>query len=294
MNKDFYQILGVSKNASAEEIKKAYRRLALEYHPDRNKTKEASAKFKEISKAYEVLSDQQKRQTYDQFGASAFEGGGQGPFGGSPFGGGQGGQYGPFTYTYSGNGNAADFDFGGFNDPFEIFRQFFGGDSPFGGQRQRRPAYSLTLDFLEAVHGTEKIVNIEGKSQKIKIPAGVDDGSRIRFGTYDVVIDVKPDKRFQRQGYDIISDQEISFPQASLGDTIEVETVDGKVKLKIPSGTQPGTIIRLAQKGVKHLRGSSKGNHYVRIKVSVPKNLSSKQKNLLKEFDEESRKKGWF
>src|SRR5690242_8849639 len=127
--RDYYQVLGITKSASADEIKKAYRKLALQYHPDRNKTKEADAKFKEVTKAYEVLSDPQKRQTYDQYGAAAFEqggfGGGQGPFGG--FGGQQSGQYGPFTYTYTGNGNGPDFDFGGFSDPFEIFEQFFGG-----------------------------------------------------------------------------------------------------------------------------------------------------------------------
>ncbi|MCL4354969.1 J domain-containing protein [Patescibacteria group bacterium] len=293
MNQDFYKLLGVSKNASQDEIKKAYRKLALQYHPDRNKTKEAAIKFKEIGKAYEILSDPQKRQTYDQFGSAAFENGGprQGPFGqGGPFG--AGGQYGPFTYTYSTNGG--DFDFGGFSDPFEIFRQFFGGDSPFG-QQQRKPAYSLAIDFMEAVQGTEKTVNISGKTQKIKIPAGVDDGSRIRFGEYDVILSVRPDKRFKREGFDVISDEEISFSQASLGDTIKVQTVDGEVKLKIPAGTQPGTIIRLAQKGIKHIRGSGKGNHYIRIKITVPKNLTGRQKDLLKQFEEEShKKKGWF
>jgi len=296
MEKDFYKLLGVSKTATQDEIKKAYRKLALQYHPDRNKTKEAGVKFKEIGRAYEVLSDPQKRQTFDQFGAAAFEGGNQqGPFGGgNPFGGAQGGQYGPFTYSYSSGGNSGDFDFGGGADPFDIFRQFFGGDSPFG-QRQRRPAYSLTIEFMEAIKGVEKTVNISGKSQKIKIPAGVDEGSRIRFGDYDVIISVKPDKRFQRQGYDIVSEQEISFSQAALGDTITVETVEEKVNLKIPSGTQPGTVIRLAQKGVKQVRGSGKGDHYIKIKIVIPKNLTSRQKELLKELDKESsKKKSWF
>src|ERR1035437_3105485 len=150
-NKDYYQILGVSKSASADEIKKAYRKLALQFHPDKNKTKEADAKFKEVTKAYEVLSDSQKKQTYDQFGTAAFEQGGPGA--GGPFGGGfgqQGGQYGPFTYTYTADsGNA---DFGGFSDPFDIFEQFFGGASPFG-RRQHREVYSLKIDFMEAVKG---------------------------------------------------------------------------------------------------------------------------------------------
>lgn len=289
MDHDFYQTLGVSKTASADDIKRAYRKLALQHHPDRNKSPESIAKFKEITKAYEVLSDPQKRATYDQFGAAAFEQGGPGPFGGNPFGGAQGGQYGPFTYSYSSNGET-----GGFSDPFEIFEQFFGGASPFG-QRQRRNVYSITIDFMEAVKGTAKKVTIEGKSQTIKIPAGVDDGSRIRFDTYDIVVRVRPDKRFQREGADIVTNKEISFTKASLGDVITVETVEGNVQVRIPAGTQPDTVIRLKGKGMPHLRGSGRGDHYLRIKVQIPKSLSGKQKELLQQFDaESSTKKTWF
>lgn len=296
-SKDYYTILGVTKSASAEEIKKAYRKLALQHHPDRNKgNKESETKFKEVTKAYEVLSDPQKKQTYDQFGEAAFEQGGMGQ-GGNPFAGGfggqQGGQYGPFTYTYSSGGPGGGFDFGGFSDPFDIFEQFFGGASPFG-RTQRRPTYSLTLSFTEAAKGTEKKVNLEGKTQTIKIPAGVDEGSRIRFGEVDVVIEVIPDKKLKRQGYDIISEQEISFPQATLGDEIEVETLSGKVKIKIPSGTQPETLIRLKGKGVGMLRGTGHGDHYIKIKVTIPKNLTGKQKELLKEFDGGKKKSSWF
>jgi molecular chaperone DnaJ len=158
-DKDYYQVLGVNKSASEAEIKKAYRKLALQYHPDRNKgNKESEAKFKEVTKAYEVLSDPQKKQAYDQYGHAAFEqGAGQGPFGaGGPFGGQGGGQYGPFTYTYTSNGGqGGGFDFGGFSDPFEIFEQFFGGGNPFGRQ-QRRPIYSLRIDFMDAVKGITK------------------------------------------------------------------------------------------------------------------------------------------
>lgn len=297
MNKDFYEVLGLSKSASADEIKKAYRKLALEYHPDRNKSKDAGEKFKEVTKAYEVLSDPQKRQTYDQFGAAAFEQGS--PFGGTqgPFGGAQG-QYGPFSYTYYSNGGQGgpniDFDFGGFSDPFEIFEQFFGGGNPFGQGRQRRPTYSLTIDFMDAVSGATKEVTIGKKTQTIKIPPGVDNGSRIRFGEYDVIVEVQPHPKFQREGYDIISDQEISFSQAALGVQIEVETIHGPVKLKIPSGTQPGTVIRLAQRGVPYVQSSNKGNHYVRIKIVVPKNLTSQQKKILEELEGTKSKKGWF
>lgn len=293
-SKDYYEILGVSKSATAEEIKKAYRKLALQYHPDRNKEKAATEKFKEVTKAYEVLSDTAKRQQYDQFGAGAFEG--NNPFGGAggPFGGAAGGQYGPFSYTYS-TGGPQGFDFGGgFSDPFEIFEQFFGGGNPFN-RAQRRPVYAVTIDFMEALNGVQKEVTIEGKKQKIKIPAGVDDGMRVRFDTYDVLVQVKGSDKFQREGLDIVTNQEISFAQATLGTQIEVETVGEKVKLRIPAGTQPETVFRLAGRGVKNPRGSGKGDHYVRIKVTVPKNVSSKQKELLEAFDKESsKKKGWF
>lgn len=302
--KDYYEILGVSKSATAEEVKKAYRKLALAYHPDRNRSKDAVEKFKEVTHAYEVLSDQQKRQAYDQYGHAAFDpSAGSGPFGGAqgPSGGFGGqtqtGRYGPFTYTYttaSDAGGPSEFDFGGFSDPFEIFEQFFGGGSPFGSAARRRPTYSLTSDFLEAVHGATKKVMIEGKAQTIKIPAGVDDGSRIRFDNYDVVIDVRPHSQFRREGYDIVSEKEISFAQATLGDVVDVETVDGEVKLRIPPGTQPGAVIRLRGKGVPHLRGSGRGDHYVRIRIVVPKHLTRRQKELLEEFEEEGHKKGWF
>jgi molecular chaperone DnaJ len=295
--KDYYETLGIGKTATADEIKKAYRKLAMKYHPDVNKTKEGEAKFKEVTKAFEVLSNEEKRKQYDQFGHQAFEqGAGQGPFGGGaggPFGGfgGQGGQYGPFTYSYSGGG--AQGDFGGFSDPFEIFEQFFGGGF---GQSQRRPAYSISISFDEAIHGTEKTVTIDGKSQKLKIPAGVDSGNRIRFDTYDVVVDVQQSNKFQRQGYDIVADRELSFAQVAIGGEIEVETVDGKIKIRVPAGTQPNTLIRLSGKGVKHVRGSGKGDHYVRIKINIPKKLSNKQKELLEEFEKESSKSGksWF
>lgn len=290
---DYYQILGVTKSATQDEIKKSYRKLALQYHPDRNKTKEGEEKFKEITKAYEVLSDPQKRQTYDQFGASAFEGGAGGA--GGPFGGfgGQSGRYGPFSYTYSTGGDGQGFDFGGFSDPFEIFEQFFGGASPFGS-RARRPVYSLSLSFKEAVTGVEKEVNIDGKKQKIKIPAGVDKGTRMRFGEFDLVFDVANDPKFQREGSDVITVEEITFPQAVLGDTIEVETVEEKVSIKVPPGTQPETLIRLRGKGMQRLQSTNKGDHYVRIKVVIPKTVTKKQKELLEQFEKENGKKGWF
>jgi len=301
--KDYYKILGVSRNASLDEIKKAYRKLALAYHPDRNKSKEAHEKFKEINQAYEVLSDPSKREAYDQYGSAAFS---QGFPGGGPFGGFTGetrrGRYGPFTYTYTTSGedfsakggSGFGWDFGGFSDPFEIFEQFFGGGSPFA-QRARRPVYSVTIDFMEAMKGTTKRITVDGKTQIIKIPKGVDNGSRIRFGDYDIVIEVEPDIRFQREGANIISEVEISFVKAALGGTVNIETIDGPVKLRIPSGTQPDTIIRLKNKGAPILQSSARGDHYVKIKVIIPKNLTGHQKDLLKQFEEEGKnKRGWF
>ncbi len=299
-SRDYYDILGVSKTASVDEIKKAYRKLALEYHPDRNKSKEAEEKFKEINKAYEVLGSEQKRQQYDQLGHTAFEGaGGQGPFGGAqggPFGGfgQQGGRYGPFTYTYSTNGGGADFDFGGFSDPFDIFEQFFGGASPFG-RAARRTAYQIRLSFSDAVHGVEKEVTISGKKQRIKIPAGVDSGSRIRFGEYDIVVEVTLDPLFHREGSDIVVEKDIAFVDAALGGETNIPTIDGEVKIKIPAGTQPNTLVRLSGKGVPHVRGSGRGDQYVKLKVTVPKNLTRRQRELLEEFSEEGKKgRGWF
>jgi DnaJ-class molecular chaperone len=291
MAQDYYQSLGVSKSASADEIKKSYRKLALQYHPDRNKTKEGEEKFKEVTKAYEVLSDPQKRQTYDQVGHQAFEQGGGSPFGGAqggPFGGNQGG----FRYTYSTGGQ--DFDFGGFSDPFDIFEQFFGGASPFG-RAQRRPVYSITIPFMDAVKGVEKEVTIEGKKQKIKIPKGVDTGSRIRFDTYDIVVSVMAHDKFHREGENIVTEENLMFSQAALGTQLTVQTVQGNVTVRIPPGTQPETLIRLSGKGMPHIRGNGHGDHYLRIKIHVPKNLTKRQKELLEEFDSDTKnKKGWF
>lgn len=282
--RDYYDILGVSKNASKEEIKKAYRKLALEHHPDRNKSSDATEKFKEINEAYEVLSDPKKKQTYDQFGHAAFgPGTGPGGFGGFP--GGQTRTYkqGPFTYTYTtygGGGPGVRFDFGGFSDPFEIFEQFFGGGRPFG-QGRRIPRYGLTLSFMEAVQGCEKEVVIRGEKRNIKVPAGVDDGSRIRFGDFYITIDVRPDKTFQRDGADVFVNHQIPLKMAILGGTTEVPTIDGEVKLKIRSGTQPGTMVRLRGRGIKKLRGYGRGDQYVRLRVKVPQRLTRKQKELI-------------
>lgn len=297
MSKDFYETLGVSKTSSADELKRAYRKLALSYHPDKNKSKEAEEKFKEINQAYEVLSDPQKRSIYDQVGHEGFEkgAGGGGPFGGArggPFGGTQGGQQGPFTYSYSTGGGGAqgfNFDFGGGSDPFEIFEQFFG-----GGFARRKPRYSIAIEFMEAVSGTEKKVSIDGRTEIIKIQSGVDNGSIIQFPNYEIVVNVRANNKFHREGNDILTEKIIPIYQAILGATVDVETVHGNVKLKIPAGTQPDTLIRIKSKGVPRVRGGGNGDHFVRIKIQIPTKISSRQKELLEEFEEESKKRHWF
>lgn len=285
--RDFYEVLGVAKGASADELKKAYRKLALEWHPDRNKSPEATTKFKEINEAYEVLSDRDKRAAYDQFGHAAFQNGGA-P-GGNPFGGSY--RQGPFTYTYyGGNPGQNPFDGFDFSDPFDIFEQFFGGGFQ-RGARPRRQVYQITIDFQEAVKGATKEIHLpkgaagEGSTVKtIRIPPGVDTGSRIRFDEFEIVLEVRPDPLFRREGDDLIVDQEISYADAALGTILDVPTIDGSVKIRVQPGTQPGTMIRLKGKGVPHVRSGGHGDQYVRIQLQVPTKLSRRQKELLEEF----------
>ena len=340
--KDYYELLGVNRNASEDEIKKAYRKLALQHHPDRNPgDKQAEEKFKEVSEAYSVLSDGQKRSQYDQFGHAAF------------------GDGGPF---------AGGFDFsGGFEDIFgDIFGEFFGGG---GGKRRGRGEdlrYNLTLKFEEAVAGTEKKIKIprhgpcetcrgtgaktgtapqtcptcRGRGQvsfqqgffsvsrtcnqcrgqgtiikdpcvncggvgrvrmmhtlSVKIPAGVDTGSRLKLraegesgptggvpGDLYVVIQVESHPIFLRDNLDIICDVPISFVQAALGAEIDVPTLEGKVKMKIPAGTQSGKVFRMKGRGIKDVQGLHQGDQHVRVIVETPTRLTVKQKDLLKDF----------
>lgn len=292
--RDYYDILGVSKTASDTEVKSAYRKLARDYHPDINKSPDAAEKFKEVSEAYQVLSDPGKRKTYDQFGHDAFsQGAGGAGFGGSPFGGGF------RTYTYSSGGPNVEFDFGGFADPFDLFEQIFGMGGFGGGFAQRRPTYQLELEFNEAISGMTKEVEVPDRQGKrrplvIKVPAGVDSGTRMRYGDIDIVFRVKSHPEFTRQGTDIYSEVDLGIPQVVLGDVVEINTIYGKIKVKIPPGTEPGSLIRIKGKGAPHIRSSSKGDHFARVKLKIPKRLSTEEKRLYEQLASFTEGRSWF
>lgn len=289
IKRDYYDILGVSKNATSDELKRAYRKQALEWHPDRNKSKEAEQKFKEVNEAYEVLSDSQKKAAYDQFGHDAFTRGGApsgaGGFGGFPGGGTRTGRYGPFTYTYTTyGGQGAGGPFGDFTDPFEIFEQFFGGGF---ARRAQKPHYRLEISFIEAAKGVEKEVTIEGKKRKIKVPAGADDGTHIAFADFDITVGVLPHTTFRRDGADVFVEVAIPLTMALLGGEIKAPTVDGDVRLKIRPGTQSGIMIRLRERGIPRLHGRGKGDEYVRVTVEIPERLTRHQKELIEKLEDE-------
>ncbi|MBU0576489.1 DnaJ domain-containing protein [Patescibacteria group bacterium] len=282
--RDYYEILGLDKNASGSEIKAAYRKMALKHHPDKNKASDAEEKFKEINEAYQVLSDEKKKKAYDQFGHAAFDpasGMGSNPFSGAS-------RQGPFTWSYStssGAGGQNPFSNVDFGDPFEIFESFFGGGfSRQGSGFRPRARYSLRIDFMEAANGVEKQVEVDGRKHKIRVPAGANDGTRIRFDDFDISIEVKPHEKFKRDGYDVFIDQDISFATAALGGNIQVPTLSGQLKLKIRSGTQSHTLVRLRGEGVSHLRGRGRGDLYVRLIVKVPEGLSKEEKRIIEQL----------
>ncbi|MFA7301370.1 MAG: DnaJ C-terminal domain-containing protein [Candidatus Shapirobacteria bacterium] len=285
MKPDFYETLGLVKGASAADIKSAYRKKAMEFHPDRNKAPDAEEKFKEINGAYEVLSNPQKKSAYDQFGHAAFDPSSAGSnFGGHT----HTQQNGPFNFTWQSNqgGGGDDFDFGGFSNPFDIFEQFFGnGAGGMGQQRSRQvPTYKIQISFLDAARGCKKEVTLDGQRRNVTIPAGVDDGQRIKFGDFILYIDVLPDKIFTREGNNLFVNQDMSLVQAILGDELSVPTLDEPLKIRIKAGTQPGTLIRLRGHGIPDVQGYGKGDLYIRLNLTIPTKITAHQKELIKEL----------
>lgn len=290
MNKrDYYEVLGVDKSANADEIKRAFRKKAVELHPDRGGDEE---QFKELNEAYEVLKDGQKKAAYDQFGHAA----GAHQAGGGQYGAGAQGFDG-FDFSQFTGGQAG---FSGFED---LFGAFFNG----ARNRPRDVEIAMTIDFREAIFGTTKDItlrvadNQKGERRqenvKVKIPAGIDDGQSIRLsghgevsangakGDLYVHVRVRPDKEFERQGTHIVSRVKVDMVDAALGTTAEVTTLDGKVKVKVPAGTQHGKVLKLSGKGVPLVNnGSRRGDHLIEILIEVPHKLSTKQKKLLEEY----------
>jgi len=311
--KDYYKTLGVEKSSSQEEIKKAYRKLALKYHPDHNKEdKSAEAKFKEVSEAYAVLSDPEKRKQYDMFGAEGFQN------------------------KFSQEDIFRGFDFGSIFNEFgfkssgrsqDIFSQIFGGmggrgnyrystgGSPFGSHAQgfQRPGqeikgqdliYELPLTLEEISETTSKIIayQLEGRQEKVsvKVPAGIPSGHKLRLkgkgqaspyngppGDLYVQIKVLDHPVFKREGNDLYFKQPLKFSEAALGTEIEITTIDKKqMKLKIPPGTQSNAKFRMKGCGLPHIKGNGKGDAYAEITISVPKKLNKEQKSTLKSLSE--------
>ncbi len=290
--RDYYEVLGVQKGASDDEIKKAFRKLAIKYHPDKNPgDKAAEEKFKEVNEAYSVLSDKTKRSRYDQFGHAGVGGDG----GGNPFGGGFGGDGQAFNFNFGG---------GGFED---IINAMFGGGGFRATRRGRDYRTSITVDFEEAIFGVTKTISVEGDQIKLKIPAGIYDGQSIRLagkggeapssdgqrGDLYVEVRVRAHKHLTREGELILSDVTIQMTEAVLGTEIDVETVDGKITMKIPAGTQPGTSFKLSGHGAPRLGSDQRGPHIVTVNVEIPRNLNKKQKELIEEFAK-AKKRGLF
>lgn len=292
--KDYYQSLGVSRTASADEIRKEYRKLAMKYHPDRNPNdKQAEDKFKEINEAYQVLSDPEKRARYDQLG-SAYHNYQRG--GGTP----GGFNWDQWQTRGSGSSGSGQVNFddlfgaggGGFSD---FFSAIFGGMGGAGGQpntgRRVPQTYeqALSITLQEAFQGSSRVLEGSGRRVQVKIPPGTRTGSKIRVaggapGGADLYlkVTVEPDPRFERDGDNIQTSAIIDVFTALLGGEAEVETMTGRVKLTIPPGTQPEQLIRLAGRGMPVLKNpEQKGDLFVRIKVRVPRNLSAEQKTLL-------------
>jgi DnaJ-class molecular chaperone len=289
--KDYYEILGVKKSASEDEIKKAYRTLAKKFHPDKNKgNKEAENKFKEISEAYAVLSDKEKREQYDRLGREAFSfgAGGQNPFAGFDFS--------QFAGSARRGGRRTASTPGEFTD---IFSDLFGGGGAYEQGPSRGPDSDaeMTIGFREAVLGATMDLQVNGNHIKVKIPEGVSDGQRIRLrgkgasgamggphGDLNVLVHVQPHPFYERRGDDIHIELPITIGEAVNGAEIEVPTIHGPVRARIPAGTQAGQTFRISGKGVKK-KGGGFGNHYYRVLVMLPKKIPPEAGDAVKKLE---------
>ena len=269
--KDYYEILGVKKTATEAELKKAYRELAKKYHPDKNKgNKEAENKFKEISEAYAVLSDSEKRSQYDRLGREAFGPGGANPFAGfdfSEFMGNRGGGRRTQTRTRSAGSSGIDFT--------DIFGDLFGGGGGGGFQQAPEPEMQaeITIDFRDAILGNTMSLSANGDAIKVKIPEGIRDGQKMRIPrrgqpSINLTVHVRPHSFFERRGDDIYTDLPITIGEAIRGAEVEAPTLHGPVRMRVPAGTQAGRTMRLSGKGVKKKNGA--GDHYCRIQIVIP------------------------
>lgn len=286
--KDYYKILGVDRKASDDDIRKAYRKLAKQYHPDYNpKDKGAEDRFKEINEAYEVLSDSKKRSHYDRLGSdySQWQRRGTGDFDWSRYGGAPGG-----TRVNMDDLNDMFGGAGGFSD---FFQTIFGMSGRGTGRAPQPQGYQQELDITleEAYKGTTRRIQTDGREKLVRIPAGVRTGSKVRVAGAGpngldlyLILGVQEDRRFERDGHDLRTTATIDVFTAILGGEAEVETMEGPVKLNIPAGTQPEQVFRLAGRGMTHLKDpKQKGDLFVKVKVQIPKYLSSKQRELLDE-----------
>jgi curved DNA-binding protein len=291
--KDYYKILGVDRKASEDEIRKAYRKLAKQYHPDYNpNNKQSEDRFKDINEAYEVLSDAKKRGHYDRLGSDYSQWQRRGNPGDFDW-----GQYGGGGFPGGTRVNIDDLNdlFGGAGGFSDFFQTIFGG----GGARTSARSHpqtqgyqqELQITLEEAYRGAMRSLQTDGKEKQVRIPAGVRTGSKVRvpgvapqgLDLY-LIVDVKDDPRFERRGNDLHTTATVDIFTAILGGEVEVDTFEGKIKLGIPAGTQPEQVFRLAGRGMPLVKNTKeKGDLFVRVKVQVPKYLSAKQRELLEE-----------
>lgn len=306
--KDYYDVLGVEKNSTKQEMKRAYRKLAKKYHPDMNKDNpSAEQMFKEITEAYNVLSDDEKRKLYDQFGHAAFDGSmgeDQSKYTYTD-------KQDPFSWKNTGSGGRTSFHFeGNMDDIFgDMFGDFFnkGNKHPFMNEEDNDVESEITVSFTEAALGCEKLLKFDGTrpdTLSVKIPAGIGEGQSIRLkgkgktgysgqkGNLFLKIHIKNDTHYTREGQDVYITQDVPYTTAILGGEAEFETLYGPVRCKVPAGSQAGSKLRLRNKGIVSMRDKNRyGDEYVILKISVPKQVSAQERELLQKLkDIEERK----